>query len=132
MHALEIFGLPHLIQSTVCSQDPEQHASDGWEGSKRLSVLTQYELTCKTTQQVRLRTRQANGWKTNCPAPRHLRILLHWVFQRLKVLIGDKRLPFPLTFWSFPLPICWMKSLPSPFSGWYVRNTTFLKAFVPL
>ena len=44
----------------------------------------QYELSCKTTQQLELRKRQANNWKTNRLIPRHGHILLHWVFPRLK------------------------------------------------
>ena len=42
------------------------------------------------------RTRQANGWQTSRPIPRHGHIRLHRVFQRLKVQIEDKRLLYPL------------------------------------
>ena len=44
----------------------------------------QYELSCKTAQQLRLRTCQANGWKNSHLILRHYHILLHWVFQRLQ------------------------------------------------
>ena len=91
MHASEIFRLPLLIQSTVCSRGPEP-------GSERLSPSMQYELSCKAAQQLRLRTRQANGWKTSHLIPRRDKILLHWVFQRLKVQIEDKHLPYPFLF----------------------------------
>ena len=42
---------------------------------------------------------------------------LHLVFQRLKVLGEDKHFLLFL-FWSLPLPLCGLKSLLEPFSGW--------------
>ena len=83
-------------------QGPEPRVLDGWQSSKGLSPSMQYELSCKTTQHLESRTLQANGWKTSRPIPRHVHILLHWVFQRLKVRIEDKLLPCLSLFCPFP------------------------------
>ena len=37
---------------------------DGWQGSKGLPPSMQCEHSCKTTQQLKSRTRQANGGQT--------------------------------------------------------------------
>ena len=76
----------------MCSQDPEQRVSGGWQGSKGL-MPSMHCVPCKTTQQLKLRNRQANSWSTSRPIPRNDHILLHQVFLRLKVLIEDKHLP---------------------------------------
>ena len=55
----------------------------------------QFEPSCKTTQQMKSRNRQANGWQTRRQNPKHGLILPHWVFQRLKVKIGNKCLSLP-------------------------------------
>ena len=66
----------------------------GWlVGSEGLPPSMQCKLSYKITQQLRLRTRQADGWETSRLIPRHGHILLHWVFLVLKVQIEDKRLP---------------------------------------
>ena len=101
MHASCIFRLPSSILSTVCTQDPEQHVLDGWQDSMELPPSTQFKLSYKTTQQMKSRTRQSNGWQTSRPIPRHGHILLHWVFQRLKVRIEERFLPCLFLFDPF-------------------------------
>ena len=49
-----------------------------------------YEPSCKTTQQMKSRIRQANGWQTSRLISKHGRILLQCVFQKLKVQIENK------------------------------------------
>ena len=77
--------------------------------SMELPPSVQCELLCKTTQQLKSRNRQSNGWKTSRLIPRRGHILLHchWVFLRLKIRIEDKFLPCFFLFWSFPLPLFW-------------------------
>ena len=50
----------------------------------------QNELSCRTTQHLESRNRQSNDWKTNRLIPRRGHVLLHWVFLRLKVQIGER------------------------------------------
>ena len=107
-HASGIFRLPILIQSTVCSQGSKPRALDGWQGAKELSPSMQFEPSCKTTHQMKSRNRQANGWQTSRQNSKQGLILLHWVFQRLKVQIGNKCfffLSFPIFFFIFVLGV---------------------------
>ena len=96
----------------MCSPGPEPRLLDGWQGSKMVPPSTQYKLSCKTIQQLESRNRQSTGWETSHPIPRHVHILHHRVLQWLRVRIEDKRPSLPFPFWSFPLPLFWLKSLP--------------------
>ena len=44
---------------------------------------------------MKSRNRQADGWQTSRQIAKHGHILLHWVFQKLKVEIEAKFLPCP-------------------------------------
>ena len=96
-----------LIQSTVCSQDPEPRVLDGWQGSKRVPPSMQYDFSCKTTQQLKSKNRQATGWKTSRPIPRHA-IFLSSGVSEAESLDWGHALPLPFPFWSFPLPLFWV------------------------
>ena len=101
MYASEIFPLPLLVQLSVCSQRLDPRVSDDWQGSEWLLPYMQCGLSCKTTQQLRLRNRQANGWKTSRLIPKNGHNLLHWVFRELKVQIEHKRLLWSSFFGPF-------------------------------
>ena len=75
---------------------------DDGQDSKDFPPSIQYEILCNTTQQMKSRNHQANGWQTNRPIPRHGHILLLWVSQMLRVLIGDERIPCLFHFCPFP------------------------------
>ena len=119
----------HSWSNWPCAEPRSRTTCAGWQGSEGLMPSMQYELSCKTTQQLELRKRQANNWKTNRLIPRHGHILLHWVFPRLKVQIEDKHLPYPFLCgpclchcagWNHCLHFFWLVS----------AKTTFLKAFI--
>ena len=49
----------------------------------------QYQTLFKTTQHLESRNHQSNDWQTNRLIPRPGRILLHWVFLRLRIQIEE-------------------------------------------
>ena len=53
----------------------------------------QYKSFCRTTQHLESRSHQSNDWQTNRLTPRSGHILLHWVFLRLRIQIGDGFFP---------------------------------------
>ena len=81
-----------LIQSTVCSQDPEPRVLDGWQDSMEFPPSMQYATLFRTTQHPESRNRQSSDGQTNRLIRRPGHNLLHWVFLRLKIRIEDRSL----------------------------------------
>ena len=96
-----------MIQSTVCSQDPEPRVLDGWQDSMELPPSMQFEPLCRTTQHLECRNHRSNDWQTNRLIPRPGHILLHWVFLRLRIPIEERFFPCLFFFGPFPCLCSW-------------------------